>query len=239
MKTDVQLLAWYWLLASQTPLQVLYPSHGTTLSRSPTPSCQQARLIRDSPRSLVERREEPQEGSKVVPCAQRAAYPLHRVACREQRCCRLTRCASPLPRLHCAQTVRAYVSQDICSAPSSGARRPTREPAVVVHGAGVRGLAQEPAVVVHEAGAGRPTLAVENSYAVYQGAMRQQILGLHTPPCHRRMVITTLSSMFCLAALQHRPAQCQLLSRMRHSRRLSNVLCLSGCLGHLAPTTLP
>ena len=25
--------------------------------------------------------------------------------------------------------------------------------------------------------------------------MRQRILGSHTPPCHRRMVITTLSSM--------------------------------------------
>ena len=32
--------------------------------------------------------------------------------------------------------------------------------------------------------------------------MRQRIVGSHTPPCHRRMVITTLSSMFCLATLQ-------------------------------------
>ena len=40
-------------------------------------------------------------------------------------------------------------------------------------------------------------------------AMRQRILGSHTPPCHRRMVITTLSSMFCLAALQRKPDQCQ------------------------------
>ena len=31
-------------------------------------------------------------------------------------------------------------------------------------------------------------------------ATRQRILGSHRPPCHRRMVITTLSSMFCLAA---------------------------------------
>ena len=38
-------------------------------------------------------------------------------------------------------------------------------------------------------------------------AMRQRILGLHTPPCHRHMVITTLSSMFCLGALQHKPDQ--------------------------------
>ena len=35
--------------------------------------------------------------------------------------------------------------------------------------------------------------------------MRQRILGSHTPPCHRRMVITTLFSVL-LAALQRRPA---------------------------------
>ena len=29
-------------------------------------------------------------------------------------------------------------------------------------------------------------------------AMRQRILGSHTPPCHRRMVITTLSSILPL-----------------------------------------
>ena len=31
----------------------------------------------------------------------------HRAACREQNCHRRTRCAIPLPRLHCAQTVQA------------------------------------------------------------------------------------------------------------------------------------
>ena len=36
------------------------------------------------------------------------------------------------------------------------------------------------------------------------GALRQRILGSHTPPCHRRMVITTLFSVL-LAALQRRP----------------------------------
>ena len=36
------------------------------------------------------------------------------------------------------------------------------------------------------------------------GAMRQRKLGSHTPPCHRRMVITTLFSVM-LAALQRRP----------------------------------
>ena len=35
-------------------------------------------------------------------------------------------------------------------------------------------------------------------------AMRQRKLGSHTPPCHRRMLITTLPSVF-LAALQRRP----------------------------------
>ena len=168
VKTEMQLLAWYLLPASQTTLHVLYPSQGTTLSRSPVPSCKQARLIRDPPRSLVERREVPQEGSKVVRCAQRAAYPLHRVACGEQRSCQRTRCASPLQCLQCAQTVQAHASEDICSAPSSGAGRPTQEPAVVVHGTGPGGLTQKPAVVVHEAGAGRPSLVVDNSYAVYQ-----------------------------------------------------------------------
>ena len=34
--------------------------------------------------------------------------------------------------------------------------------------------------------------------------MRQQKVGSHTPPCHRRMVITTLFSVL-LAALQRRP----------------------------------
>ena len=43
-------------------------------------------------------------------------------------------------------------------------------------------------------------------------AMRQRILGSHAPPCHKRMVITTLSSMFCLAALA--PFRCQLMWAM-------------------------
>ena len=37
-----------------------------------------------------------------------------------------------------------------------------------------------------------------------EGAMRQRKLGSHTPPCHRRMVITTLFNVL-LAALQRRP----------------------------------
>ena len=35
-------------------------------------------------------------------------------------------------------------------------------------------------------------------------AMRQRKLGSHTPPCHRRMVITTLFNVM-LAGLQRRP----------------------------------
>ena len=72
--------------------------------------------------------------------------------------------------------------------------------------------------------------------STFGAAMRQRILGSHTPPCRRRMVITTLSSMSCLAALQRRPYQCQLLPHMRHSRWLCVFF---GCLGQLAPTTLP
>ena len=103
MKTEMQLAAWHCLLSIQAPLQVLYPSQGTTLSRSPLPSCKQGDQSGTPPRSAVQRTEDPQKGSKVVPCAQRAAYPLHRVACGEHCCCRRTKCASPLPRLNCAQ----------------------------------------------------------------------------------------------------------------------------------------
>ena len=63
--------------------------------------------------------------------------------------------------------------------------------------------------------------------------MRQRKLGSHTPPCHRRMVITTLFSVF-LAALQRRPI-------LYHTRWLLTVFLLrsSGHRGQLAPTTLP
>ena len=49
-------------------------------------------------------------------------------------------------------------------------------------------------------------------------AMRQRKLGSHTPPCHRRMVITTLFSVF-LAALQRRTV-------LYHTRWLLAVLWL-------------
>ena len=71
------------------------------------------------------------------------------------------------------------------------------------------------------------------------GAMRQRILGSHTPPCHRRMVITTLSSMFCLAALQRKPDQCRMLPCIRHSRWLSKVLRLFGSARTHHPPTAP
>ena len=56
---------------------------------------------------------------------------------------------------------------------------------------------------------------------VHHWAMRQRILGSHTPPCHRRMVITTLNSMFCLAAPHRKPDQCRMLPCLRHSTWLS------------------
>ena len=63
--------------------------------------------------------------------------------------------------------------------------------------------------------------------------MRQRKLGSHTPPCHRRMVITTLFSVL-LAALQRRPV-------LYHTRWLLAVHwhCSSGHRGQLAPTTHP
>ena len=66
-----------------------------------------------------------------------------------------------------------------------------------------------------------------------RGAMRQRKLGSHTPPCHRRMVITTLFSVL-LAALQRRPV-------LYHTRWLLAVHwhCSSGHRGQLAPTTHP
>ena len=77
--------------------------------------------------------------------------------------------------------------------------------------------------------------------AIFQtrGAMRQRILGSHTPPCHRRMVIITLSSMFCLAALQCKPDQCRMLPCVRHSRWLSKVLRLFGSARSHHPPTAP
>ena len=63
--------------------------------------------------------------------------------------------------------------------------------------------------------------------------MRQRKLGSHTPPCHRRMVITTLFSVLH-AALQRRPV-------LYHTRWLLAVHwhCSSGHQGQLAPTTHP
>ena len=63
--------------------------------------------------------------------------------------------------------------------------------------------------------------------------MRQRILGSHTPPCHRRMVITTQFSVLpCCPAAQ--PV-------LYNSRRLLIVLWPwpSVHVGQLAPTTLP
>ena len=52
-----------------------------------------------------------------------------------------------------------------------------------------------------------------------RGAMMQRILGSHTPPCHRRMVITTISALFCCTAAH--PYQVQLVSRI-HCAQVSS-----------------
>ena len=69
--------------------------------------------------------------------------------------------------------------------------------------------------------------------------MRQRILGSHTPPCHRGMVITTLILMFWIAALQRKPDQCRMLPCIRHSRWRSKVLRLSGSARSHHPPTSP
>ena len=41
---------------------------------------------------------------------------------------------------------------------------------------------------------------------------QQRIVSSHIPPCHRHMVIATIvGSLFCLAALQHKPNQSRML----------------------------
>ena len=45
--------------------------------------------------------------SRIAKLSLKIAMLRHGVACRELSCRRRTRCASPLPRLHCAQTVQA------------------------------------------------------------------------------------------------------------------------------------
>ena len=59
---------------------------------------------------------------------------------------------------------------------------------------------------------------------LFDGPMRQRTLGLHTPPCHRRMVITTQFNVLpCCTAAQ----------------TSSVPLRVAVHLGQLAPTTLP
>ena len=82
-------------------------------------------------------------------------------------------------------------------------------------------------------GGGGGCLSVVERWQCMCGAMRQRILGSHTPLCHRRMVITTLSSMFALLADQI-GADCCLACATPGGYRM-----FFGCLGQLAPTTLP
>ena len=63
-----------------------------------------------------------------------------------------------------------------------------------------------------------PLLQLGQGRSLYKEAMRQRKLGSHTPPCHRRMVVTTMFSVL-LAALQRRPV-------LYHTRWLLNVLWL-------------
>ena len=72
-------------------------------------------------------------------------------------------------------------------------------------------------------------MVITTLFSVQGGAMRQRKLGSHTPPCHRRMVMTTLFSVL-LAALQRRPV-------LYHTRWLLAVHwhCSSGHRGQLAP----
>ena len=55
--------------------------------------------------------------SEIAKLSLETAKLKHRVACREQSCHRRTRCAIPLPRLHCAQTVQAIpacITRHLC-----------------------------------------------------------------------------------------------------------------------------
>ena len=64
--------------------------------------------------------------------------------------------------------------------------------------------------------------------------MRQRILGSHTPPCHRRMVITTQFNVLpCCTAAQTS------LVPLRVAFECALAVWASGHLGQLAPTTLP
>jgi len=90
--------------------------------------------------------------SKITKLSSEIAKLRHRVSYREQSCRQRTRCASPLPRLHCAQTVQAL------------------PPCITGH------------LFCPSSGAGQPTLTVENSYAAYRGGCGSPVMVLPVPP---------------------------------------------------------
>ena len=68
------------------------------------------------------------------------------------------------------------------------------------------------------------------------GAMRQRILGSHTPPCHRRMVITTQFSVLpCCTAAQASSVPPQ----VAFDCALALVICTSGSARTHHPPTVP
>ena len=78
------------------------------------------------------------------------------------------------------------------------------EQTLLLEGGGVR----VPSIITHKISSPQ----VRISGCPTSGAMMQRILGSHTPPCHRRMVITTISAVFCCTAAH--PYQVQLVSRI-------------------------
>ena len=66
-------------------------------------------------------------------------------------------------------------------------------------------------------------------------AMRQRILGSHTPPCHRRMVINSVQCFALMHCSEDQiSAECCLSCATPGGYRM-----FFSCLGQLAPTTLP
>ena len=69
-----------------------------------------------------------------------------------------------------------------------------------------------------------------------KGAMRQWILGSHTPPCHRRMVITTQFSVLpCCTAAQTSSVPLQ----VAFDCALALAICTSGSARTHHPPTVP
>ena len=71
---------------------------------------------------------------------------------------------------------------------------------------------------------------------VFISAMRQRILGSHTPPCHRRMVITTqFSVLLCCTAAQTKSVPLQVAADCA----LALAICTFGSARTHHPPTVP